>query len=163
MKRKLIYGLLSVLIAIGLWLYVVTVVNPEWSDTFYNIPVVLENEEVLIERGLMLTSKDIPTVTLRLSGNRTDMIKLNASNITLKADLSRIYSAGEQSLGYTIVYPGDVPSNAFVEESRYPESITVVVEERRHKEVPVEVKWLGKSPEGFLITTGHLWGPQEPT
>ena len=20
-----------------------------------------------------------------------------------------------------------------------------------------------ESPEGFLITTGHLWGPQEPT
>ena len=98
MKRKLIYGLLSALIAIGLWLYVVTVVNPEWEETFSNIPVVLENEEILHERGLMLVSEEDPKVTLRLFGNRADMIKLNSSNITIRADLSRIYSAGEQSL-----------------------------------------------------------------
>lgn len=151
MKRKIIYALLATLVAVGLWLYVVTVVNPEWSDTFYNIPVVLENEEVLIERGLMLTSKDIPTVTLRLSGNRTDMIKLNASNITLKADLSRIYSAGEQSLGYSIVYPGDVPSNAFQIISQTPQQITLSVSEWKSKEVDVKPNLIGAVPEQYIV------------
>ena len=159
MKRKIIYALLAVLVAVGLWLYVVTVVNPEWSDTFYNIPVVLENEEVLIERGLMLTSKDVPTVTLRLSGNRTDMIKLNASNITLKADLSRIYSAGEQSLGYTIVYPGDVPSNAFQIISQTPQQITLSVSEWKSKEVDVKANPVGAVPEQYIafnkVTLDH--------
>ena len=102
MKRKFVYGLLSVLIAFGLWLYVVTVVNPEWEETFYNIPVALENEQILHDRGLMLVSDEDPEVTLRLSGNRADMIKLNSSNITIRADLSRIYSAGEQSINYSI-------------------------------------------------------------
>lgn len=149
MKRKLIYGLLSVLIAFGLWLYVVTVVNPEWEETFYNIPVVLENEEILHERGLMLLSEEEPKVTLRLSGNRADMIKLNASNITIRADLSRIYSAGEQSLTYTIVYPGDVPNNAFEIVSQTPQQIKLPVVERKSKAVDVVLKITGEEP-GYM-------------
>ena len=150
MKRKIIYGLLSVLIAIGLWLYVVTVVNPEWEDTFYNIPVILENEEILWERGLMLEKDEDPRVTLRLSGNRADMIKLNSSNITIRADLSRIYSAGEQTLSYSIVYPGDVPNNAFEIISQTPQQITLSVVERKSKDVDVQVVFNGAIPEQYI-------------
>lgn len=151
MKRKLIYGLLAVLISVGLWLYVVTVVNPEWEDTFYNIPIALENEEILLDRGLMLVSDEKPTVTLRLSGNRADMIKLNSSNITLRADLSRIYSAGEQALSYSIVYPGDVPNNAFEIISQTPQQITLSVAERKTKDVDVEVDFAGTAvPEQYI-------------
>lgn len=150
MKRKVIYALLSVLIAVGLWMYVVTVVNPEFEDTFYNIPLVLENEGILLDRGLMLTSDEIPKVTLRLSGNRTDMIKLNSSNITLKADLSRIYSAGEQSLSYDIVYPGDVPSNAFEIISQTPKQITLSISEWKSKDVAVQVVFNGAVPEQYI-------------
>lgn len=151
MKRKAIYILLAVIIATGLWLYVVTVVNPEWEDTFYNIPVVLENEEILHERGLMMISDETPKVTLRLTGNRTDMIKLNASNITIKADLSRIYSAGEQSLSYTIAYPGDVPSNAFEVISQTPQQITLSITERKSKNVEVEMDFQDTTvPEQYI-------------
>ena len=98
MKRKIIYGLLAVLVSFGLWMYVVTVVNPEWEDTFYNIPVVLENEEILQERGLMLVSEEDPKVTLRLSGNRADMINLNASNSTLS--LNKVHVITQDAKGF---------------------------------------------------------------
>ena len=150
MKRKIIYGLLAALVSFGLWMYVVTVVNPEWEDTFYNIPVVLENEEILQERGLMLISEEAPKVTLRLSGNRADMINLNASNITLRADLSRIYSAGEQSLGYSIIYPDGVPNNAFEIISQTPQQITLSVAERTSKDVDVQVVFNGNVPEQYI-------------
>ena len=71
MKNKVLGVLLSLVIAFGLWLYVVTVVSPGSDETYYNIPVTLQNENILKERGLMLTS-DYPTVSLRLEGNRTD-------------------------------------------------------------------------------------------
>ena len=151
MTRQLSYGLLAILISFGLWLYVVTVVNPEWEDTFYNIPVVLENEDILMERGLMLVSDEKPTVTLRLSGNRTDMIKLNSSNITIKADLSRIYSAGEQSLNYQIIYPGDVPNNAFKIVSQTPQQLSLDIVEWKSKEVDVQVDFIDtKVPEQYI-------------
>ncbi len=150
MKRKIIYALLAVLIALGLWYYVVTVVNPEWEETFYNIPVVLENEEILTDRGLMLVSEEEPKVTLRLSGNRTDMVLLNSSNITLLADLSKIYSAGEQTLGYSIVYPGDFGNNAFQIISQTPQMITLSIAEWKSKDVDVQVEFDGAVPEQYI-------------
>lgn len=150
MKNKITSFLLAFAIAFGLWVYVITTVSPGSQETFYNIPVARDGEIVLEERGLMITSVSTSTVNLTLSGTRKDLAKVNSGNITLKVDLSKIYEAGTHSLRYTPSYPGDVASNAFVEESRYPENITFVVEERRTSIIPVEVLWAGNTPEGFV-------------
>lgn len=150
MKKKILYALLATIISFGLWLYVVTVVNPEFEDTFYNIPVVLENEEILRENGLMLMTDEVPKVTLKLSGNRSDMVQLNASNITLKADLSKITGDGAQSIGYSISYPGDLLNNAFVVVAQTPKQITLHVAEWKSKEVDVQVSFTGAVPEQYI-------------
>lgn len=151
MKSKVLYILLSLVIATGLWLYVVTVVNPGWEETYYNIPVVLENEDILISNGLMLTTDEKPTVTLRLSGNRKDMIELNSSNITLIADLSKISSAGEQALNYRIVYPGGLTSSSFEIISQNPQQVTLSVSEWKSKELDIGVEYTGKVPDQFVV------------
>lgn len=152
MKNKFTAVLLSVVIAFGLWLYVVNNVSQEDVDTFYNIPIVMEGESVLNERGMMITGKSTTTATLRLSGSRSDLSKVNSSNITLKADLSKIYEPGTRiSVDYTISFPGDVAQNAFTVESR--SSIYLDVEYRREKEVPVTVKYVGERSEDFLYDT----------
>ena len=150
MKNKITSLLLAFAIAFGLWIYVITTVSPGSQETFYNIPVAKDGETVLAERGLMITSVSTNTVNLTLSGTRKDLAKVNSGNITLKVDLSKIYGPGTHSLRYTPSYPGDVASNAFVEESRYPENIVFTVEERRTSIIPVEVLWVGNTPEGFL-------------
>ena len=151
MSKKFLYALLAFAIAFGLWLYVITVVNPEWEETFYHIPVVLENEEILIDRGFMLTQDEEPKVTLKLSGSRADIMKLNSGNITLIADLSKVYSAGEQSIGYTIIYPGDLPNNAFEIVSQTPRQITLSVAQWKSKEVEVQVNFNSTAvPEQYI-------------
>ena len=150
MKRKILYILLSALIAFSLWAYVITTVSPEWEETFEGIPVILNNEQALHNRDLMLDSDKTPTVTLKLKGNRSDLIKLNRSNITLKADLSRIYSSGKQYLTYSIAFPGDVPSNSIEVMSQSPIEIQVDITQRKTKEVPVVPDYGGTSvPAGF--------------
>lgn len=153
MRNKIISGLLSIAVAFGLWLYVITYVSSASESTFYNIPVAFEGEAVLNDRGLMLSDKKDTTITLVLSGSRSDLAKVNSSNITVKASLVGIYEPGENiALTYSIAYPGDVPSNAFVEESKYPENVRVSVEKLvSNKEIPVVVKYNGTSvPEGFM-------------
>lgn len=152
-KSKLTSLLLSLAIAFGLWLYVITYISSGSEGTYYNIPVVFEGEAVLHDRGLMLSSEEDQTITLVLSGNRSDLGKVDSSNITVKASLTSIYGPGEDiELDYTITYPGDVPSNAFVEESKNPEKVKVSVERLvSNKEIPVTVKYNGTSvPEGFM-------------
>ena len=151
MKRsKLASLLLSFAIALGLWLYVVTNVSVEGETTFHDIPVQFEGETALEERELMITSGTDTTVDLRLYGARTNLNKLSSSNITIKVDLSRIYDPGTHEVSYDIIYPGDVPSNAFVEQSKNPDTITITVEEWDRKEVPVYVVYTGSVPEDYL-------------
>lgn len=151
MKNKFTSILLSAAIAFGLWMYVITSVSPGYEDTIYNIPVVLTGETTLKDRGLMIMGISNTNVSMTLSGNRSDMNKVNSSNITLKADLSTITEAGENiPLSYTHSFPGDVPDDAFVVESKSPDVIYVTVEERTIKEVPVEVVWVGSVPDGFM-------------
>lgn len=147
--KKLIYALISVAISLGLWTYVVTVVNPESEETFWDIPVVMQNESELHNRGLMIVSGDIPTVTLKLRGNRSDLVNLNRSNITLTVDLSRIYVAGEQQVSYNISYPGNIPNNAFEILSQNPKWITLTIAERTTKQVPIRVVYEGSVPESY--------------
>lgn len=137
MKRNVIRLLLSLLIAFSLWVYVVTVVSPESEDTFYNIPVVLNNESVLIDKGLMVTSETEPSVTLRLRGNRSDLNNLKNSDITVVADLSKINEDGVQELSYSVSISG------FEILNQYPEKITLEVTEWSSKEVPVNVVYSG--------------------
>ena len=58
MKSKIIALLLALLFSCGLWLFVVTVEQPESENTYYDIPVIYQNdgEALLKDRGLMIVS-----------------------------------------------------------------------------------------------------------
>ena len=155
-KNKLGSILLAFSIAFAMWLYVVTNVSIEDERTYHDIPVAFEGEIALEERGLMITHGTDATVDLRLYGARDNLNKLTSSNITIKVNLARIYDVGQVSVNYDISYPGDVPSNAFTEQSKNPSSITLVVEERVKKEVPVTVAYTGSVGADYLCDVDNV-------
>ena len=151
MKNKISSIALSVLIAFGLWGYVITTVSPGYTDTFYNIPVVKEGSGVLEDRNLIITYQSSDNVDVTVSGNRTDVNKVDSSNITVKVDVSKIDEPGTMiPARCNVTFPGDVPNGALTTESISPDTIYFTVEERREKQVPVEVEWIGSTPEGFM-------------
>lgn len=150
MKSKITSVFISLLVAFGLWLYVITVVSPNSTDTIGDIPVTMVGESALESRNLIITSTSNTNVDLTLTGNRSDLIEVNSSNITLRVDLSRIYDPGVHQLEYDIIYPGSVASNAFTEENKYPAYVTVTVEKKVTKEIPVEIVWNGSVPSDFM-------------
>ena len=149
MKNKALAFLLSVVVAFGLWLYVITVVSPESEKTYYDIPVVMQNKNILSERGLMLVS-DEPNVTLALKSDRTILNDLNESNINVIINLANIEKPGVHNLTYSISYPGNIPYNEVSVMSSSTDLITVKVENRIRKTVPVVLDY-GQSavPEGY--------------
>ena len=168
MKSKLMTALLSVVIAFTLWVYVVTVVCPESEGSYFDIPVVFDGTAQLSDRNLMITSGTDVTVDLKLQGNRTDLNKLDKTNITIVADLSKITTAGEHNVRFDTFFP----SSAGVIEvlSQEPQYITIRVSERVRKEVPVQVNYTGVLPDGFSAdvqnavldhTTVTVTGPKE--
>lgn len=153
LKNRIGTILLSAVIAFALWLYVITVVSPGSEETFYDIPVSLQGESLLEERGLMITSEVIPPVDLTLSGNRTDLNKLNKSNITIIADLSKVYEAGTHKLSYAIIYPGDIANDAVRETNRNPGQIMLTFERKITKKVPVNISYTGQVLDSYIADT----------
>lgn len=149
MKNKVLTFLVCLLISFGIWMFVVTVEQPESEETYYNIPVVLQNEDILAERGLMITSER-PTVTLRLKSTRTNLRNLNENNINIIANVYAIVAPGTHQLDYAISYPGNIPGNAITVQSSSAELVPLKVEKKITKQVPVEPEYLGSVPEGMI-------------
>lgn len=168
MNNKFVTPLLCLVIAFGLWLYVVTVVSPESEANYYDIPVVFDGAAQLSDRNLMITSGTDVRVDLHLLGNRTDLNKLDKTNITILADLSHITEPGEHQVKYDIFYPSS--AGAIETLNKDPAYVTIQVSERAHKEVPVHINYTGSVPDDFSAdvqnavldhTTVSVSGPKE--
>lgn len=138
MKNKILSILLSAVVAFGLWLYVITVVSPESEKVYYDIPVVLQNKDVLTERGLMLVG-EVPKVTLTLKSDRITLNNLNEANINVIVNVANIEKQGTHNLTYTVSYPGNIPPNSVSVQSSSTEMIELNVTNRLTKMVPLVV------------------------
>ncbi|MEF2837470.1 MAG: CdaR family protein [Oscillospiraceae bacterium] len=155
--RKISSAILSLVIAFGLWLYVVNNVSKEDDITFNNIPVVREGESILNEQNLMITELSTETVSLHLAGSRDDLNKIDSSNTSVKINLSNIKEPGEKiPLTYTPSYPATVANTAFEVVNKSPSVIFVSVDYRRTFEIPVVVKWTGTRSENYLYDTENF-------
>lgn len=154
-KSKVYSIILSVVVAFGLWLYVVNNVSIEADVTFNNIPVVREGEAILNERNLMVTYISANSVSVNLAGSRNDLNKVDDGNMSAKIDLSKINDPGEKiPLTYILSYPPDVASTAFEVSEKNPATIYVNVDYRRtFDNIPVQVKWTGVRSENYIYDT----------
>ena len=155
MKNKILSIFLAAVIAFGLWLYVITVEQPESKETYHDIPVVLQNESILAERGLMIVSER-PAVTLEVSGSRTHLNQINESNINVITNVSSIVTPGTHELVYSVSFPGNIPSGSVTPQSGVPDMVTLKVERKITKQIPVEPEYVGAVAEGLIADKEHV-------
>lgn len=160
MRNKILTALLSVVIACGLWLYVITVVSPGSEKTVYNIPVGVQGDGALAERSLCITNQpENTTIDLQLAGNRIDLNEVNNGNITITLDISNISEPGEYQQPYTITFPGEIASNAITVQKRTPGTIKVVVEKRVTEKIPVNITVTDADP-GYIANVDDMEYPE---
>ncbi len=166
MKNNLVKLLVSVVIAMGLWLYVVTNVSQEFTQTFSST-VTLENESILLDRGLILVSGYDSKVSFVLKGNRSDMNKITDESLKVTADLNEIVEPGKHQIVYRVSYPS---GGGVSLEKRITETVTVEVAEYDSKPIPVQLVLQGEQQENVFIdregavtsaTTVTVSGPKE--
>ena len=100
-SSRIFYGVLSVILAISIWAYVIFIVNPDDEQTFNNIQVVLDGVNVLTERGLVVTSMSPGAVTLRVTGNQRALALLDRSKMSVVASVAAITEPREYELALT--------------------------------------------------------------
>ena len=152
-NRKVIQAALAIVIAVVLWLYVINVENPTGTARLRELPVQLQGEEVLEENGLMVTDLSRDTVTIRLNGRKNTLMKISRKNVAFTVDVSSITEAGDWTLTGRLNYPGNVSSDS-VTVSHYDDlKITVTVEPRSTRTIPVCGEFLGTEAEGYQTGT----------
>lgn len=93
MINKFTLKILSLVIAVLIWLLVRNIDDPIIVRTFYEIPVTIENESYLAENleiPLLVEGKD--TVKVRIKGKRSVVNELKKTDITAVADMTQIIS-----------------------------------------------------------------------
>ena len=82
MERKRIGDLiLSVVMALFLWSYVINVVNPPVSVTVRDVPVVLEGRETLRSNKLTIAGDGFYTVDVTVSAPRAEVTGVTAADL----------------------------------------------------------------------------------
>ena len=142
---------LSIFVAIAIWLYVDIGQATTVRTVVRNVPVEFSGENtILADRNLMLLSGYDTTIDLWLEGPRTTLWKLDKSKIRIVANTSSITETGLQSLTYDVIYPDNVSRYNIKVEKASAYTITVTVGELSTKEIPVKCVVTGNVADGYF-------------
>ncbi len=120
-NRNVIPKILCVLAAFVLWIYVMQVESPEYTETFRSVPVTLENVSALkTDAGLSVYSGSGSVVNVTVSGKKSVINKLTDDDIKAFADVGKIKESGRNSVEVSV----DVPDGLSLSEIS-PATVTV--------------------------------------
>ncbi|MBE6911659.1 MAG: hypothetical protein E7473_03950 [Ruminococcaceae bacterium] len=147
-KNDLLLKLLSLFLAIFIWVYVAGTNNFQEEYMYEGIePVFLGEEDLKNSKNLELISKG--SVNIEVSGSYSDLIALNKSDIKIEANLS---SMGITEPGtYYVPYTVELPSAAYVIEKKEPQEIKVEFERKDTKMIDVIVNTDRIAADGYVV------------
>ena len=149
-RRKVVYVLLSVLVAAGIWLYADLTSGPNGAPQtqtreFLEIPIEYLYESTLTDRGLMLVDEDTDrTIDLELKGTRWLISSLDRSHIRVTASLYDVTSAGVQRVNYVVSFTDSrFGNNAIQRENASFGMATVNISELYSRTIDVSCELVG--------------------
>ena len=148
-KQKLELGtaaLASVLFITGVWF-----TFARGLDTLitFETPVEYINRDPAIE----ISDTSVNDVRLHLSGSDALIKSIRPEQVKVRLDLSRsvvgpnTFSIAQKNIS--------LPPGVFLKKVE-PSSVTVILDHVKRKEVPVQIDWAGKLPEGLILSEARL-------
>lgn len=149
--------ILSIIVAIFMWTYVTTSTNPSTNRTFRNVPIIIQNQDKLEEKGYTIVSKDdITSVNVKLSGSRDDIVSLKADDIQASINVMDARE-GIKSVDVKI----DTPTGIYLD-SVDPSKINLNIQRIIEKKMPVNIVIADKLKDGKIVEVNEQ-NPQEIT
>lgn len=146
MINKFTLKVLSLIIAILIWLLVRNVDDPIVVRTFYEIPVSIENASYLAEKleiPLLVDGKD--TVKVRVKGARSVVSKLKKEDIKAVADMTQIISKDTTPIMVPVEVTGTGISDSDI--TVRPRNIQVDIEKQKSVEKTIAVSTGDTQPD----------------
>jgi len=150
LDSKITWAIASLLASVFLWAYVTTTEGIEKEDTFYGVQVqFLGAEELRASGGLIVTSQDITSVDLTLSGPIRQMTRLTKDNIVLTVDLSKAVF-GNNRIAYDIRFPNDVDASTITRINASSYIVNFYLDKLLTQRVEVKGSFSGNTAEGYI-------------
>ncbi|HHT65467.1 MAG: YbbR-like domain-containing protein [Caldicoprobacterales bacterium] len=146
LSNNLSLKIISVIVAIILWLYAVSELNPETTKPIYDVPIEIINMQILNDKNLSLVENPEENVTIRIRGLVNDIRKVNTSNLKAILDLSEIDWTGTRLVELDI--EGLLPREVRLD--KIPE-IELTINDIIKKDIPVVIDLSGDGGDGYHV------------
>lgn len=152
-KHNIWSKLLSVVIAIAMWGFVVNEEESLERTVKYTVPITLTGEtQLLEEQGLAVIAGQDAKVTLTVTGTNPNIIKLTDKDFAVTVDVSQLTEAKTyQNLPYNITQPSTSPSLKI--KNTRPNTVALTLDTMTEAEIPVHAVCEEEAPDGYLYTT----------
>lgn len=137
--------LLALLITVGLW-YAVTAQRAPATVRLRSVPL-----EFLLPENIEISNDPVEDVDVTLEGSQGKLADINARNLVARADVTMLKPGDRVARLTEKNVLMDLPDGVRIVDLT-PRSVTLRLEPVVEREVPVEARFEGELPEGFLRT-----------
>lgn len=135
---------LSILIAIILWFYVNSILNPIKKK---EIVIPIKYNTTTLSKGLVMTDNDAKELRMVISGTQDELNKVDDRSFQASVDFSSIRETGQVKLPVNITNP----YHRINVESIYPKNVTVHIDNLVTIQKDVSVELNGNPKKGYII------------
>lgn len=164
LNTDLAVKIISLVLAVVVWIYVVILLDPAIDITLTDIPLIYTNSVNLSNDGYVLLNEKQSNVSLVIRGSRTMLAKINKSDIAAYIDLNGYNQTGSFSLPVSVRLPYDGISVV----EKKPNIVNIQIDKLVTQVFPVTVEVKGEPSAGFMTykpiasqSTVEIKGPND--
>ncbi|MCR3955921.1 MAG: CdaR family protein [Gudongella sp.] len=146
-KSDVTAKILTLVIAIFLWSYVMSETDPDQTQEYRNVTVNYTNTAALDRQGLVIMEPEEVKIDVRVSGKRSDFSQFSSSKIYAQVDLSG-YSEGQVKIPITV---GLLDQSSGIRVINHePKEVLFTFDRIVSREIPVTIDYQGTLPINYV-------------
>ncbi len=165
--KNIILKIISVVLAFIAWIVLVNISDPTTSVTIGGVNVRFENENALKDKGYTYEVLDGAKINVDVSGPKSEVTSISASDIDAYVDLSKLSSFSDYAdIAVSVSKDGNTVKGIHVTPKT--SSVKLNVGNRSNKEYNIITDSTGEVPEGKVLSnqeviphTVRIAGPEE--
>ena len=164
LEKNYVIFIISILISIGIWMYMSVNSTNDTTVTVSNIPIQMELSDSAKELGLQVFTGDQTMASVTVTGNRATLGQVTESDLTVTASANSVSTTGNYTLPVSAAKTN--PSSNFQISNSTPSSINVVVDYFKENSFSIQDGVVFNVKEGYYGATSMAYnqitisGPQ---
>ena len=148
LQNETFIRVVSLLIAIILWMYVLSVENPQVDKTIRGVPVQVINIANIQNNGLEIISMSDEKIDIKISGRLSEVNNIGIEDLSVQLDVSNIYSANEYYIKPEV--KANVGGISVINQSV--SSVNVYVDYISRVEKNIIIETVGEPSKGYMLS-----------